>query len=157
MPIASTSDTPPVKKKSALKRQSLSQNSAENSPLRPADRVTNIMNDDAAERALRRKSAHFGDLAMKQSEIDGNRREGGQKRHVSALAVQAAQQSAMGHKKAKRLSAVAPTAAPVVSMEVMNTNFEEWMKLATDNVSDLWKTRELTGRKSPPITLGISL
>jgi hypothetical protein len=31
------------------------------------------------------------------------------------------------------LSAVAPTAPPV-SMEVMNTNFEEWMKLATDNV-----------------------
>ena len=26
-------------------------------------------------------------------------------------------------------------ALPVVSMEVMNTNFEEWMKLATDNVS----------------------
>lgn len=45
--------------------------------------------------------------------------------HKSALSVQ---------KRAKRLSAVAPSNPPV-SMEVMNTNFEEWMKLATDNVS----------------------
>ncbi len=50
------------------------------------------------------------------------------KRVVSALAVQA------GAKRGKRLSAVVPN-APMVSMEVMNNNFEEWMKLATDNVS----------------------
>lgn len=47
--------------------------------------------------------------------------------HKSALSVQ---------KRAKRLSAVAPSNPPV-SMEVMNTNFEEWMKLATDNVSGM--------------------
>ena len=54
------------------------------------------------------------------------------KRVVSALAVQASA------KRGKRLSAVMPnmnpSAVPMVSMEVMNNNFEEWMKLATDNV-----------------------
>lgn len=30
-------------------------------------------------------------------------------------------------------------AAPQVSMEVMSSNFEEWMKMATDNVSAFWK------------------
>ncbi len=34
---------------------------------------------------------------------------------------------------ASRINAVAP--APVVSIDVMNSNFEEWMKMATDNVS----------------------
>jgi condensin complex subunit 2 len=78
-------------------------------------------NDDGAERAARRKSAHFGELSK------GQQPDGQRSRVVSALAMQQA-------KKGKRLSAVAP-GAPVVSMEVMNTNFEEWMKLATDNVS----------------------
>jgi condensin complex subunit 2 len=62
------------------------------------------------------------------------------KRVVSALAVQA------GAKKGKRLSAVGvnigSTSAPMVSMEVMNNNFEEWMKLATDNVSRLASPEE---------------
>lgn len=57
------------------------------------------------------------------------------KRVVSALAVQA------GAKRGKRLSTVianpnpSVVAVPSISMEVMNNNFEEWMKLATDNVS----------------------
>lgn len=101
------------------------------------------MNDDAAEKAHRRKSAHFGEARHP----DGTKKDATGRRVVSALAVQAQQQQAaaasaaaggngssgMAAKKAKRLSAVAP-AAPVISMEVMNTNFEEWMKLATDNV-----------------------
>lgn len=33
-----------------------------------------------------------------------------------------------------RINAVAPAPAPAISMDVMNTNFEEWMKMATDNV-----------------------
>ena len=73
----------------------------------------------------------FGDLGSRpggQAEKNGPT-----KRVVSALAVQA------GAKKGKRLSAVVQNvnAAPVISMEVMNNNFEEWMKLATDNVSFL--------------------
>ena len=93
------------------------------------------MNNDVAEKAARRKSAHFGDLAA-----DGAReRNGPSKRVVSALAVQAQaqqqyqQQGGPGARRGKRLSAVQPS-APMVSMEVMNNNFEEWMKLATDNV-----------------------
>ncbi|KAF8329405.1 condensin complex subunit 2/barren [Cantharellus anzutake] len=34
---------------------------------------------------------------------------------------------------ASRINAVAPAPAPVVSIDVMNSNFEEWMKMATDN------------------------
>lgn len=78
------------------------------------------VNDDAAERAARRRSAHFAPmLPDKDRETTPS-----SAAHKSALAVQ---------KRAKRLSAVAPSNPPV-SMEVMNTNFEEWMKLATDNV-----------------------
>lgn len=33
-----------------------------------------------------------------------------------------------------RINAVAPAPAPAISMDVMNSNFEEWMKMATDNV-----------------------
>ena len=123
-------DTPPIQRKSALKKRLSTAASSETaSPLQPS-RHENVMNDDAAERAARRKSAHFGDLAAG----EGTKAKEG-KRIASGLAVQQSAQAggAVGHKKAKRLSAVAP-AAPVVSMEVMNTNFEEWMKLATDNV-----------------------
>nr|ODO04303.1 hypothetical protein L204_00661 [Cryptococcus depauperatus CBS 7855] len=72
-------------------------------------------NDDAAEKAKRRKSAHFSPQAEKPA---------APRKVTSALAVQ--------QKRAKRLSAVEPS-MPIVSMEVMNNNFEEWMKLATDN------------------------
>ncbi|OCF42340.1 hypothetical protein I317_03844 [Kwoniella heveanensis CBS 569] len=99
------------------------------------------INDDMAEKAKRRKSAHFSDLIQQQQQ---QQQEGGKdraangaaKRTVSALAVQQAAAGSggqtMAQRRAKRLSTVAP-AAPVVSMEVMSTNFEEWMKLATDN------------------------
>ncbi|WVR04495.1 hypothetical protein IAU60_001499 [Kwoniella sp. DSM 27419] len=117
------------------------------SPLQPSRHVNGSVsrrqstlamsvNDDAAEKAKRRKSAHFGDLGDTAGrEKSGN---GAGKRTVSALAVQQAAVAGggagqtMAQRRAKRLSAVEP-AAPVVSMEVMNTNFEEWMKLATDN------------------------
>jgi len=33
-----------------------------------------------------------------------------------------------------RINSVAPAPAPAISMDVMNSNFEEWMKMATDNV-----------------------
>ncbi|WVF69854.1 hypothetical protein IAT40_004635 [Kwoniella sp. CBS 6097] len=103
------------------------------------------INDDMAEKAKRRKSAHFSDLIQQQQQQQqqeagaGNKdraANGAAKRTVSALAVQQAAAGSggqtMAQRRAKRLSAVAP-AAPVVSMEVMSTNFEEWMKLATDN------------------------
>ena len=93
------------------------------------------MNDDAAERANRRKSAHFGDLASGNG-VSGNapgKNDG--KRAVSALGQQA-QIVGLAQKKAKRLSAVVPPAVGQVvpGVEVNNEKFEEWMKLATDNV-----------------------
>ncbi|OCF59011.1 hypothetical protein L486_03509 [Kwoniella mangroviensis CBS 10435] len=102
---------------------------------RKSSSLAMLMNDDAAEKAKRRKSAHFGELpppAGEPKERPGVGPNG--KRTVSALAVQQASSGGqtMAQRRAKRLSAVEP-AQPIVSMEVMNTNFEEWMKLATDN------------------------
>ncbi|WVQ69054.1 uncharacterized protein L199_007266 [Kwoniella botswanensis] len=104
---------------------------------RKSSSLVMLMNDDAAEKAKRRKSAHFGELAPsagEPKERPGLGTQGNGKRTVSALAVQQASSGGqtMAQRRAKRLSAVEP-AQPVVSMEVMNTNFEEWMKLATDN------------------------
>lgn len=85
----------------------------------------------ALQPSRRENMPNFGDLGARPGgQIEKN---GPTKRVVSALAVQA------GAKKGKRLSAVVQNvdAAPLVSMEVMNNNFEEWMKLATDNVSFL--------------------
>jgi condensin complex subunit 2 len=80
-------------------------------------------NDDAAERAARRKSAHFA-LDLGKENGGAASPAGARSRQVSGAG--AAQAGA----RRKRLSAIAPMP---VSMEVMNTNFEEWMKLATDN------------------------
>lgn len=87
-------------------------------------------NNDAAERAARRKSAHFAPLAAGKENASATASPAERK----ALALQ-------GQRKAKRLSAVA--SAPPVSLEVMNTNFEEWMKLATDNVSGVAGDRRI--------------
>jgi len=123
------------------------------------------MNDDAAERANRRKSAHFGDLPSAGSSSSGamgkDAAAAAGRRVVSALAVQAQAGSSSGmtmaQKKAKRLSAVgvAPTGTMeqvLPGVEVNNEKFEEWMKLATDNVGPSaakYKGMEiLIGRKS---------
>lgn len=102
------------------------------------------MNDDAAEKASRRKSAHFGDLVVSRKEREAeaagdkatNTTQG--KRVVSStMAVQNGLNSSTGSrdKVRKRLSAVGMGAPAPVALEVNSTKFEEWMKLATDNVS----------------------
>lgn len=109
-------------------------------PLRNSNRANQLINDDKAERAARRKSAHFADVALAHSTGSSGKENAnnspnvadGPQRKASALTVQK-------ERRAKRLSTVTP--APPVSMEVMNTNFEEWMKLATDNVSDTSRLR----------------
>ncbi|CAK9782303.1 barren [Cutaneotrichosporon oleaginosum] len=104
-----TSPATPRRKKASFDTQ--------DSPLRPSLKMNR--NDDAAERAARRKSAHFAaDVSAANKENAASPRA----RQVSGPLAGA---------RRKRLSAVAPLAP--VSMEVMNTNFEEWMKLATDN------------------------
>ncbi|WVQ75709.1 hypothetical protein IAR50_005339 [Cryptococcus sp. DSM 104548] len=103
--------------KQAGKRARISVNSHDNS----LQRSTSSINDDAAEKAKRRKSAHFPPH-LEDAAIPP-------KRVVSGLALQ---QQGINQRQGKRLSAVEPS-VPVISMEAMNTNFEEWMKLATDN------------------------
>jgi len=96
------------------------------------------MNDDAAEKASRRKSAHFGDLGVSRKDKEGEGEKDKGKRTASgAMAVQNSLNSSLTRDKVrKRLSAVGVAAglpAPV-ALEVNSTKFEEWMKLATDNV-----------------------
>jgi len=86
------------------------------------------MNDDTAEKAARRKSAKFGDVGH------GTLPSGATNtaRKVSALQAQAQHHVATGRKAPRLSNVVQPL--PIASMEVMTNNFEEWMKLATDNV-----------------------
>ncbi|RXK39032.1 hypothetical protein M231_03656 [Tremella mesenterica] len=141
-------NTPPLRRKPGAGRKSInyadSPASDRSTPLQP--RHDNLpldeyhpVNDDKSEKAIRRKSTHFGQLGVEGKPrmpsgavpAGGNGANGGNglgpggKRTVSALGMQQ-------QKRAKRLSAVVPSGPPV-SMEVMHTNFEEWMKLATDN------------------------
>ncbi|WOO79743.1 Condensin complex subunit 2 [Vanrija pseudolonga] len=126
MPTPSASPSPLRPKHLNKKHQSvIADNSPTPSPLRSSIKANLKMNDDAAERAARRRSAHFGDLGVGKENIHAD---GGQSRKASAMS---AKDGPQHQRRAKRLSAVAP--AIPVSMEVMNTNFEEWMKLATDN------------------------
>lgn len=93
------------------------------------------INNDAAEKANRRKSAHFGDLGAAPGDMGppssavGRTAQPG-KRVVSALAVQAGRE---GRRLGKRLSAVNPEMVGV-SWEQRESKYEEWMKAAIDNV-----------------------
>lgn len=107
--------SPPPKQAARKKRQSLlpsSNSTPVGSPLGPSTKQPAArFNDDAAEKANRRKSAHFSPAQAQ-----------------AAVGVKAPM-------KNKRLSTVTrPVQEPQVSIEVMSNNFEEWMKLATDNV-----------------------
>ncbi|GMK59486.1 hypothetical protein CspeluHIS016_0800920 [Cutaneotrichosporon spelunceum] len=104
----------PISPSTPLRRKKAS---FDDSPLRP--RQMNRLNNDVAERAARRKSAHFApDI-------------GGKENGAGSATASPRGRVASAQARRKRLSAVAPIAP--ISMEVMNTNFEEWMKLATDN------------------------
>ena len=88
------------------------------------------MNDDAAEKSSRRKSAHFGDLGVSRKEAEADK---GKRVTSGAMAVQITNSR---DKVRNRLSAVgiASGLPTPVALEVNSTKFEEWMKLATDNV-----------------------
>jgi hypothetical protein len=139
----------PVPRKSAInikRKGRISIDAPASSPLRASDSNRTIMpassssslsqsqksnqgqghiNDDKAEKANRRKSAHFGPLPSEGTGATSGMGHAQAKRTVSALAMQG---------RRKRLSAVNPE-LPVISLEERQGNFEEWMKLATDNVS----------------------
>ncbi|AFR94202.2 condensin complex subunit 2 [Cryptococcus neoformans] len=89
------------------------------------------INDDVAEKAKRRKSAHFSAVPDNNSISDENVNPKNQagKRVMSGIAIQ---KQGLIQKRGKRLSAVEPN-MPEVRIEVKENKYEEWMKLATDN------------------------
>ncbi|KAF8199101.1 condensin complex subunit 2/barren [Pholiota molesta] len=95
--------------------------SANSDPGRPPLKAVNI-NDDAAEKRRRRKSTKINVIenahAGPSSEGAHDQADGGE--------------HSRGAKQKQQLNTLAP---PVinVSMDVMSSNFEEWMKMATDN------------------------
>jgi uncharacterized protein YidB (DUF937 family) len=121
------------------RKSRLSTNNAAIGPLGEASTTNSPgipINNDMAEKANRRKSAHFGDLGVSPgdagapvSSISKGSQAG--KRVVSALAMQAGRE---GRRQGKRLSAVNPEMVGV-SWEQRESKYEEWMKAAIDNVS----------------------
>lgn len=81
------------------------------SPSRAPLRSVNI-NDDAAEKRRRRKSIKV----------------------IAALEPEDQEQAEPGRSKGKLLTSAAPPPVINVPLDVMSSNFEEWMKMATDNV-----------------------
>jgi len=119
---------------SARETDAGSSSSAQASPLQ-SSRLGNIINDDAAEKSSRRKSAHFGDLGVGRKEKDDGEKEKDRGKRVASGAMSgqnSLNNSLTRDKVRKRLSAVG--LPPPVALEVNSTKFEEWMKLATDNV-----------------------
>ncbi|KAH7929129.1 barren [Leucogyrophana mollusca] len=85
-------------------------------------RAVNI-NDDAAEKRRRRKSTKIAVIENAQA---GPSSEGNAEHAESSRAAQAKQ-------KQQQLNSVAPPPVINVPLDVMSSNFEEWMKMATDN------------------------
>lgn len=75
------------------------------------------INDDAAEKRKRRKSTKITIIDDIQAGVEG------QDANNAKLT-----------KQKQQLNSVAPPAAINVPLDVMSSNYEEWMKLATDNV-----------------------
>jgi condensin complex subunit 2 len=87
-------------------------------PQRPVN-----INDDAAEKRRRRKSTKITvvENAMAGPSSDGN---------MDTDALETSRTAKQKH----QLKSVAPPPVITVSKDVMSSNFEEWMKMATDNV-----------------------
>lgn len=86
-------------------------------PLRPVN-----INDDTAEKRRRRQSTKLAVIDNAEAGPSTERQEPGE--------------SSKGiHHKQKPLNSALPPPVINVPLDVMNSNFEEWMKMATDNVS----------------------
>lgn len=93
-------------------------------------RTVNI-NDDAAEKRRRRKSTK---LAVIESAEAGPSSGDGMDTGESSRAALAKQ------KPQQQLNSAVPPPVINVPRDVMNSNFEEWMKMATDNVGNILST-----------------
>lgn len=120
------------------------------SPSKGAKRQSNMgLNDDAAEKRKRRMSAKqsvafMAPLNAAEREAARRARETGApdedpnvtpKRQSSGSGPRTPKASALA--RANQLNLVAQTPNPQVPVDVVNSKYEEWMKLATDNVSSL--------------------
>ena len=89
-------------------------------------RTVNI-NDDAAEKRRRRKSTKLAVIETAEAGPSSGARVDSGENSRGALAKQKQQQ---------QLNSAVPPPVINVPLDVMNSNFEEWMKMATDNVRD---------------------
>lgn len=114
---------------------------------KPPKKSIGDLNDDAAEKRRRRKSAKQSvsfipplDAAERESakrarELDANAPDGGQggsPDHKPLGHPKTPKPSALA--RASQLNLVAQTPAPAVPVDILSSKYEEWMKLATDNV-----------------------
>lgn len=99
-------------------------------PGRAPLRTVNI-NDDAAEKRRRRKSTKLAVIESAEAGPSGDRVDTGESSRAG-LAKQKQQQ---------QLNSALPPPVINVPLDVMNSNFEEWMKMATDNVRDTLSIR----------------
>lgn len=98
---------------------------------RPPLRTKSVnINDDAAEKRKRRKS---NKLSVLENALPGPSSEG-----MMVSEKDPAETSRTG--KQKQLNTVTPPQITDTPFDVMNSNFEEWMKMATDNVRPLYFT-----------------
>lgn len=86
-------------------------------------------NDDLTEKRRRRQSRAAAAL-IAEEEGDGASGSGG----AGGAGPRTPKKTAVA--RANMLNAVDHTPLPAVSLDVMTSNFEEWMKMATDNVSN---------------------
>ena len=94
---------------------------------RPPLRTKSVnINDDAAEKRKRRKSAK---LTVIDSALPGPSSE-------STMTSDPDHGESVRAGKQKQLNTVAPPQVSDTPFDVMNSNYEEWMKMATDNVRD---------------------
>lgn len=102
--------------------------------------------DDRAEKRKRRRSTRVSFAGQPDETLDGNASNGAaesdplaggsaQELSRSTASRPSMRTARLSSGNSLRINAVAPAPAPAISMDVMNTNFEEWMKMATDNVS----------------------
>lgn len=127
-------------------------NDESSSTSRPSLRKSNsgfVEVDDRAEKLKRRRSARvsFAGQAEDDSGLlqgqEGNSGTNSQPDVSANTELSRSTGSTRGSMRTSRLSlggalrinAVAPAPPPAISIDVMNSNFEEWMKMATDNVS----------------------
>lgn len=104
-------ETPRPQKTHFRKRLSEAQ-IADNDPSLTLDNTRVRINDDAAEKRRRRKSTKVYPEGLLEQETAGESSKTGRQKQLNSLA--------------------APEIN--VSLDVMSSNFEEWMKMATDNV-----------------------